>query len=97
VIDNAYIGNYNKYKGNLQIILNNIVSEVKAMSILGDYVQAESDKKGSPPGKWLVDIAKNGEPKFTHRHHFLLFACKDTHFFASLYLRIHFFCIFAPN
>lgn len=29
------------------------------MSILGDYVQAESDKKGSPPGQWLADIAKN--------------------------------------
>ena len=29
------------------------------MSILGDYVQAEADKKGSPPGQWLADVAKN--------------------------------------
>lgn len=48
-----------KNKGNLQIILNSIVSEVKAMSILSDYVQAEAEKKGSPPGEWLKDIAKN--------------------------------------
>ena len=29
------------------------------MSILSDYVQAEAEKKGSPPGEWLTDIAKN--------------------------------------
>lgn len=29
------------------------------MSVLTDYVQAESEKKGVPPGQWLADTAKN--------------------------------------
>ena len=36
-----------------------MISGVMLMSVLTDYVQAEAEKKGVPPGQWLTDMAKN--------------------------------------